>query len=644
MPNPDSDVTAGLDGVVGDAAGDVAGERSRAARLLGFLPLGLMAAIAFATFAVILWTLRRGFGWGDEAFVYTMIASNRIATDVPLGFQHLLHPLYVLTGESVLVFRVVRLAGYVLLGVALVWAARSVLRRAGISIPRSGWVFILIFAQVGTFLAWSYPPRYISYNELASWFAQLGAALILLSLSWGLSSPGDRRASRMLWLIWAGLGGLTTLLVFAKVTSAIAFAAVLLFVLLIPNPNLRLWKRVVSLGAGTLAALLLLWVTGSPIGPYLRNVSTLFFDPSARDSFGHPISKIIQNYAESLVVTGLAVVPVLLIFALAAATLRRRAGATDRGGWLGAGWLTWVLGVLLIVALAVLPRANAFSYLGELVVFIGAAGLIGLAVLGVDRELGVDRAAIRRSGASRSFSVAAGGAVVVAVPFISALGTSNGELAGQFVYTATLWAVLLGIALVLLAQRATLLRSSARSVPALIGCVVMLLAAFAVKADIAKPYGTTRLLSQTTSTSSAAPEFRGLLLTRVDAAWVNVISAAGDTLGARDVPATATSTAGVLFAFNHSGYANPWVGSSQPAAYNSLATACRKNPPADFFVLQPGISSEHSAQIRRLTKSLARCGIRFPGDFQVVARDRSIDAAHELVIWRLKSPAAGSGR
>jgi hypothetical protein len=116
--------------------------QSGALRALRFVPLGFMAAMVLVTYAAIGWTLRRGFGWGDESFVYTLIASNRQAIGEAWGFQHLLHPLYVLTGESVLAFRVLRLAGYVLLSVALVWAARFVMHRIGITIPRSGWAFM----------------------------------------------------------------------------------------------------------------------------------------------------------------------------------------------------------------------------------------------------------------------------------------------------------------------------------------------------------------------------------------------------------------------------------------------------------------------------------------------------------------------
>jgi len=167
------------------------------------------------------------------------------------------------------------------------------------------------------------------------------------------------------------------------------------------------------------------------------------------------------------------------------------------------------------------------------------------------------------------------------------------------------------------------------------------------------PSGTSRIgsagavaphqLSQETSTS--VPELRGLLLTPADAAWIDWVSAAGDSLGAQGIPAIAINsrvgrdlnTSGALYAFNHSGYANPWLGIVWPAAFNSLRLACTTNPPSDLFVLQPGTSTEHAPSTVGVAKNLAACGINFPGDFRVVDKRVSSDLAFGLTIWRLKS-------
>jgi len=383
----------------------------------------------------------------------------------------------------------------------------------------------------------------------------------------------------VLWPIWAGLGAVTMLLVFAKVSSAVAFAAVLTLAVLIPNPYLGLWKRVVAGVGGAGAVLLVLWVCRSPVGFYLTNLRSLAFDKTARAAVGRPLPELFTTYARSLVHTGRALFPAVLIFALIVATFRLRARLN---GSRALSWaldaLAWALALLLVGALVVLPRAVAWTYLGELVAFIGLAGIIGLATLGLDR------AVLHRLTVRGSFSVAVGGAAIVAAPFISSIGTAN-PIAGQMLFAATLWAVILGVALVLLARRGTRLRSSTSAIPALVGCVVILLAAYAVKAEIATPYRSPPLLSLTTSTS--APELRGFLLTSSDAAWIDWVAAVGDSLGAQGVPATAIYASGPLFVFNHSGYANPWVGSKWPAAglapRRAMASGMRGRPwPARF--------------------------------------------------------------
>jgi hypothetical protein len=606
-----------------------------------------MAVMVLITYAAILWTLRRGFGWTDESFVYTMMASSREAVGEPWGFQHLLHPLYVLTGQSVLAFRVLRLLGYVVLSLALVWAARLVARRLGVHIARSGWLFILLLAQVGTFLAWSYPPRYLGYNELASWFAQLGVALILLSLAWGASSQPEGADSRALWAIWLGLGAVTTLLVFSKVTSGVALAGLLALAVLIPNPGLRWWKRVVGAGAGAVVVLLVLWVCRYPMVFYLKNAYRLAFNKSAQRAFGHPVSGMMRTAVESVLSAGYALLPALLIFALLAVTLRWRArpDADNAGGRARDRftWVSWALAMLLVIALTAMlwnvsqagrPRIAIWTYLGELVIFIGAAGILGLAILAADRFRTPGSSMSRSAVVTRVCAVVVGVSAVAAAPFISAVGTNN-PIAGQLLFAATLWSAVLGVALVLLARRAAVLRSGTRSVPAVIGCVVMLMAALAVKANITTPYLSASLLTQDTSTS--VPALRGLLLTSTDAAWIDWVSSAGGSLGAADVPAVAMNSAGALFAFNGSGYANPWLDPRQ-GDFTTVRLACEHSRPADLFVLQPGTWTPDDPSVPKMANNLAACGIRFPGDFRVVAKRLSANPLRAMTIWRLKSP------
>jgi hypothetical protein len=105
--------------------------------------LAAIVAVMAVTFAVIIATLDRGFDWSDEAFVDAMIVSDRASSTEFFGFQHLLNPVYELLGGSVLALRILRLLGYVALGVALTFIARAVLRMIagrharGVELPAS---------------------------------------------------------------------------------------------------------------------------------------------------------------------------------------------------------------------------------------------------------------------------------------------------------------------------------------------------------------------------------------------------------------------------------------------------------------------------------------------------------------------------
>ena len=603
--------------------------RATARRLLPLLPLAMMTVVVGVTYLRIVWLLPRGFDWSDESFIMSMIASDRVAVGEPWGFQHLLNPLYRLTGESVLGFRLLRLLGYLAVSGAVVVIARSALRRFGIAIARTGWVFILVFAQVGTFIAWSYPPRYFSHNELASWFSQIGIALILLSLAWG-TSPADRRASRILWVVWLAVGAATTVLVFAKVTSGIAFAAVLAVALLVPNTQLRFWQRVAGAAGGGGGTLLLLWITGVPVAQFFDNVLGVATDGAAQAALGHPVAGHLPLYVGSLLTTANTLFPALIAFTLAIALLARR--TTEGAAARFAGWdrVAWVLTAFLTVLLLALPRHETWVYLGYLVVFIGAASLIGLAVLGGDDV------AMGGSSPRRVATVVVGGGALISAPLIASVGT-NAVFAGHFLFTATLWTVALGVTLVLLAERARGSGSRARAVPGLVAALLVLLAAAAVEDSARHPYRMEALASQQTPTS--VPELRGLLLTEADAEWIDWVAAAGDSLGADGVPAVAIASPGALYAFNNSGYANPWMDAMWPAAFTSLAVACAE-PPSDLFVLQPGFATAEDASAAGTVGSLAACGLDFPGDFAAVAQYVSPDPARAMIIWRLVADEA----
>lgn len=592
-------------------------------RVTGHSTVVVMAAIVIVVYLVIAWTLRRGFDWTDEAFVMSMVASNRISVGEPWGFQHLLHPLYVLTGESVLVFRILRLAGYLALSVVLVGCARVVARRVGVVLSRTGWVFALLLAQVGTFLAWSYPPRYLSHNELASWFAQAGVALVVVALATGAAEK-SRAPDRRLWLPWLGAGACLAVLVFAKVTSGAAFAVLLTLAVLAPNPYLQWWKRWLAAATGGVAVLAAVLASGYPVVSYVRNVTSMMTNSSAQAAFAHPISALIPSYIDSILTTGTVVLPLLVLFILMAVALVWAHG--------GAGEpvlptrIAWVFLGLLSFALLALPRADTWNYLGALAMFSASAGLVGLII-----HDGTARPRETRVR-GRAYAVVVGAFGFVVAPFIASAGT-NGFLVGHAMFSATLWVLVLGIALALLDGGARAVGSRARAVPSVLAILVLVIAGIAVRAHTERPYRSSPLASQTTP--ATLPALRGLLLTEAEVDWIGWVAAVGEANDADGVPAVGIGAPGGLYAFNNSAYANPWMDQMWPASFESLRVACFDDPPDDLFVIQPTASGPDDPSTAGMTASLAQCGIAFPGDFRVVDRYVGADPVYGTIIWRL---------
>ena len=583
----------------------------------------VMAAIVLVVYLVIVWALRRSFDWTDEAFVMSMVASNRITVGEPWGFQHLLHPLYVLTGESVMVFRVLRLAGYLALSVALVAGARVVAQRVGVVLSRTGWVFVLLMAQVGTFFAWSYPPRYLSHNELASWFVQAGVALVVVALATG-AAERSRVPDRRLWLPWLGAGACLAVLVFAKVTAGAAFAVLLTMAVLVPNSYLRWWKRWLAAATGGVAVLVLVLASGYPVVSYVRNVVSMMTNSSAQAAFAHPVSALIPSYIDSILTTGGIVLPLLVLFILMmVAVLLARAGAGE-GGLLAR--VAWVLLGLLSFALLALPKVETWPYLGMLAMFSAAAGLIGLVIHGGTDGPGGSRVT------RRTFAVAVSAFGLAVAPFIASAGT-NGLLVGHSMFSATLWFLVLGVALALLGEKARAVGSRARAIPSVLAILVLVLAGLAVRAHTQHPYRSSPLSQQTTPAS--LPALRGMLITEAEEDSIRWVAAAGDAHDADGVPAVGIGAPGALFAFNNSDYANPWMDQMWPAAFESLRVACTDDPPDDLFVIQPASMGLDHPSTAGTAASLAQCGITFPDDFRVVDSYRGDDPVYGTTIWRL---------
>lgn len=591
------------------------------------------------TFAVIVATLDRGVDWDDEGFVYAMLASKRVAAGEVWGFHYLLGPLYELMGSSVLMFRILRLFGYVALGVVLTLLARALLRPTGIELGRVGWLLVGLVAQVGTFSAWSYPPRYLGYNELSSWLTQLGVALLILLLLEGRGTQNGRMARR--WWLWSIIGAVLSALALAKISAGIFLSLLALVAALLATNGGVWWKRVGGLLGGMSAGFLLMLASGVPLLSYALTVVQFGTDRSAQVASGHSISELLATYLSSMSVTVVVLaVPTLLagIILLVARGFHtddgpaRRVVASAENVTL---FFAFVLAVI-IISINVLPGTpqhdlfpeaiDGWSSLGVSNTFLLALALLSFGILA--SPTGSKPVASRKRG---SAAAVLGFSLFALAPLISALGT-NTRIFNHTVFSTTIWAVGAAIGLVLLWRRSTAISSTVRALPVMLLGVIVASSGLAVAGEVfVHPYLSTPYFTQKSAVEVG--DLRGIRLTQGEAEMYEWLHAAAPRLDAQNVPTLSLASPGALLAFNASSWSAIWPG---PAWPSSIAQSCSAGKPDDLFVLQAASEMEGTRKHDRLVAGLATCGIHFPTDFQVVDRHRSDDPRWDVQVWRLE--------
>lgn len=602
---------------------------------LGFwIITGGIGVAVTLTLLVIAAALNRGFDWSDEGFAFAMISSNRVSSGEFWGFQLLLNPLYELLGSSIVAFRVLRLLGYIALSIVLCVIARAALDAIGVRLRRSSWLLVVLVAQAGTFAAWSFPPRYLGYNELSSWLTQLAGAILILLVIIGRVNATPPARRRIQWALWALVGFLICVLFVAKITAAAALTVIALIVALLPANSGRRWVRVGFLASGAVVAALAMLVAGTPIVDYTQSVIGLFLNPDDRALSGYSLKGMLNMYLWSAWQTIAALAAPIALAAVALLVTRGFPRATAGGARSGMpGSIVHIaiaLGAVVVVMVAGIPAfptagVHIISAIGYGIAFMFFAAVLSFAVLAprtVRPGLLIGHRATTTIFVLALFAV---------IPLVSGIGTLN-SLIGQMVFSATFWAVGAGVALAVLWERSWTSSPVMRLFPLLLSAAIVAGGSVAVAGDVLdRPYRTQPYFSQ--KTESTTGEFRGLRLTEGEVETLEWLDETGTRLDADGVPAVSIATPGALMAFNGSAWANLWPG---PDWSNSMIRACGGERPDDLFVLQSAVSVEDSPVYQQLQAGLDGCGVDFPRDFERVAEHPSENLEQDLTVWRLR--------
>lgn len=584
-----------------------------------------------ASFAITIFGVFHSFDWTDEAWAYSLIASGRVSPGEPWAYQYLLHPIFLIFGESIIAFRLMRLILFVLLALFGGYVATRILKLHNFELSFDSKFMIYVSGQIGTILLWSWQPRGFAYNELASLIFQL--IFFLFALIYVFSRENNKQFDRhkpvMLYSVWFVCGVLVGLLYFAKfVTSFLALLILFSapFFLLISEK----FSSFFSGFMGVITGLLIPVLMGAPIVLYTHGVLQNIFDERIRAANGHSESLIdmyLSNFQEVLI----QYLP--FAFAIFLALYWINTARQDTNSTLWRARLIpsiGISGILIYFSSFILLQGFGPSGTGAfaLTLVFGSLGILVSLVIQNRSD------SMNKVGAPGRLSIVFLILLAIMSPFLVALGTNN-PLMDHVAFESTIWCVLFGSVLVIYLDSLVSLKSKLYLFPALVVFIAILMTLFLSLMNARNPYRAASF-KVTNSTIEHVHFFEGLHVTAEESRWINWLSQTSKELNAQDVPTLSLNSPAALLAFNNSAFASPWLTSIAPASYETMKPSCSNGPPRDLYILQP--HTEMNLESLKLFKSSLKtnCGLDFPQQFDLVRTFDSVDTRFGLGIWKLK--------
>lgn len=598
------------------------------------LELGLTVVVLelVASFVVIVIGLFHGVDWTDEAWTASLSISQRGSISEPWAFQYLVHPVQVLFDNSIIALRVLRLILYASLGVIGAIVLLRIAAMRGVDLGVHAKILMFSVTQIGTVLAWSWPPRAFAYNELTAFFVQLVALLLALLLVAGARDSGSPLAARAALALWFVVGVSVGLLFFAKFLASFLLLPVAIVGAVLASRGSRR-RSLVALLAGVLAAIVTPTLLGLPLSSYAERVLANLLDENVRAANGHS-QDLIQAYVTDLSATFLTLMLPTLLFlvalALVAGVWREERWATGLSGKIGA-CLTFAVAILSIAyVIAGESGAQKTGRLALLLLVGGASILFFLFSMRPNPNTEISRP--WRSWIATLF--------IAFAPIVVSVGTNN-PLTSQFGFGSTVWAGGFALAVALLYKHFDLRsRPARRLLPIALAVVASVLSLYVAVADARTPYRSASFLANNVLVRESGA-FSGLFVTRDEANLITWLHDEKENLIAGNTPTITLGLPGALLAFNNSDFASSFIASWWPASYWTIDTSCRREVPSELIVLQSGGMPEGSPDWNDLAATLeTSCGIAFPDDFTPVSSFDADNPQFDVTIWQLTSDAS----
>lgn len=579
---------------------------------------------------VVTFGLFRGFDWTDEAWAYSLTSSGRITLGEPWAFQYLMNPLLQIFGDHVIVIRMFRLFAFICLGILISLGFGVIAKSTGRVFSRTSWVILFSVTQIGTVLAWSWPPRYFAYNEITSVIVQLVAIAIGVVLLTARTNSKIKLNSIKYSLLWGAIGLITGILFYGRFTGFLLLMPIALAATLFAGNGRRLLSAslfTIFMGLGISVPIAM----GLPAWEYAQSIWLNITDPNVQAANNHP-SGLIQMYGENLWGMFLTVLPGMIL-ALSGILISL---SSSTGKELIPGFSKSLgpilFGVVATISLVyVIQSGGGAERTGKIAILSISLAAVATYIFTSSLFSQKHNFATKKIDVWRTICSVS---LIAVAPIVASFGTNN-PLTIHFGFDSTIWLGAAGLGLSIW-YTAVKNQSNNDWLPVVSMFLLSSLAIVAIVGEARAPYRAASFKANSELISTPGP-LQGLFVTPSEKNWLNWLNDQSVSLKAQEIPTLSLKSAGALLAFNNSNFASPWLESFWPASFWSISKACQVGVPKDLIVLVPGTVPDGSPEWNDLRRTLLEsCDISFPEQFQEVADYADINPQYAMTIWRLK--------
>ena len=568
-------------------------------------------SFALMLIALITYGTRLGFDASDEAWVLSLVDSRRVTYAEPWAYHYVLHPIWNLFGEQVIAFRLLRVFGYIASAIFLAYAGEKFLHYIAPTFPVKNYrAFLALFAILGSTWAWIWAPQTLGYNEVSGFLGVTLAGLVLLLIA----TNETRQKTRLL----VSIGFILALIAPFKYPSTIALSF-LVFVLILSLLSLkgRRLRSLLQVFLGGIVAVITLLIIDLPFQNWLGTIKRLFTDEELQTLFAHPIGPLLKTNVLDLLAglrstAFLSLIPLVILLFLVVKIAKgdqKRHASIKLLGLAFSGFT-----VYYVVQTLVLPNLDwHYLVLKSISGFIGITGLVIF--------LFVSKYCVTRD---RLRDVYLGSLFVFATPLSLAFGTNN-PIFGQVNYSMAAWLWLYAASLALLAFRFPgFITGTIFITYTAIGAIATV--ALVLYGVLVTPYRGNPV--QANTTSSSVSELRGILMPPALAKQLNWISEAGNLPEFNERETISIASPGLLFAFNNSSFASPFIIDGWPISYLSVDQACKESGIAPVILKDASIEFPSS-----ILPALGKCGITSMDQYQLIDQHIGDSGIPDAQIW-----------